>query len=306
VSSSGKGKTVSLVLGSGGARGMAHIGIIEWLEENEYQIRSIAGCSIGALIGGIYAAGKLDQYRDWVCELDRVDVVRLLDLSFGASGFFKAEKIIRTLKEMVGEYRIEDLPISYTAVATDIEQQKEVWISHGPLFDAIRASIGVPILLTPYEIDGRQLVDGGLLNPVPIAPTLRDRTDMIVAVDLGAKSDPKLERKVRKVALSKEATGSNGKYRQQILEFIEGIQQSFGTREKEELSMFDIVFRSFDTMQNAVARLKLAAYNPDVIISIPRNLAETHEYWRARELIEAGRQRAEDTRALIERQSGNR
>jgi NTE family protein len=299
---SSKRTTVSLVLGSGGARGMAHIGIIEWLEKNDYEIASIAGCSIGALVGGIYAAGKLDQYRDWACDLDRVDVVRLLDLSFGASGFFKAEKIINKLKSMVGEFRIEDLPISYTAVATDIEQQKEVWISKGPLFDAIRASIAVPILLTPYEIDGRQLLDGGLLNPVPIAPTLRDRTDLIVAVDLSAPPDPKLESKVKKEQRLSNTGKSNKKYRQQLLDFIEDIQQSFGTREKDELSMFDIVFRSFDTMQTAVARLKLAAYNPDVIIPIPRNLAETHEYWRARELIEAGRQRAEEARSRIERQ----
>jgi NTE family protein len=302
---SSKRTKVSLVLGSGGARGMAHIGVIEWLEKNDYEIASIAGCSIGALVGGIYAAGKLDQYRDWVCDLDRVDVVRLLDLSFGASGFFKAEKIINKLKAMVGEFRIEDLPISFTAVATDIEQQKEVWISKGPLFNAIRASIAVPILLTPYEIDGRQLLDGGLLNPVPIAPTLRDRTDLIVAVDLGAPPDPKLERKVKR-ATRASAERSNKKYRQQLLDFLEDIQQSFSTREKDELSMFDIVFRSLDTMQNAVARLKLAAYNPDVIITIPRNLAETHEYWRARELIEAGRQRAEEARAQIERQAQRR
>lgn len=282
---------------------MAHIGVIEWLEKNGYEIASIAGCSIGALIGGIYAAGKLDHYRDWVSDLDRVDVVRLLDLSFGASGFFKAEKIINKLKSMVGEYRIEDLPISFTAVATDIEQQKEVWISKGPLFDAIRASIAVPILLTPYEIDGRQLLDGGLLNPVPIAPTLRDRTDLIVAVDLGAAPDPELEHKIQKTTSSPSTSKSGNRYRQQLLDFIEGIQQSLGTREKDELSMFDIVLRSFDTMQNAVARLKLAAYNPDIIISIPRNLAETHEYWRAREIIEAGRQRAEDARPRIERQA---
>lgn len=290
-------RTVSLVLGSGGARGMAHIGIIRWLEEQGLEIRSIAGASIGALIGGIYAAGKLEVYRDWVCELKRTDVVRLLDLSWGPGGFFKAEKIINKLKDLVGEYRIEELPISFTAVATDIEQQKEVWISKGPLFDAIRASIAVPILLTPHEVDGRQLLDGGLLNPVPIAPTLRDRTDLIVAVNLGGRAAPEHDRKARR--RQGEDAQANSRYRQALIDLMEGLQETFGGPQRDELSMFDIVFRSFDTMQNAVARLKLAAYNPDFIINIPRNVAETHEYWRATQLIEIGGEYAERTLGVL-------
>ncbi len=144
-------KTVSLVLGSGGARGLAHIGIIHWLEENNYDIRSISGSSIGALIGGIYAAGKLDEYEQWVRAIKKLDIVKLLDLSWGKSGLVKGDKIINTLVGLVGEQLIEDLAIHYTAVATDVKNQKEIWIKSGRLFDAIRASMSIPLFLLPLS-----------------------------------------------------------------------------------------------------------------------------------------------------------
>jgi len=130
-------KTVSLVLGSGGARGLAHIGVIHWLEEHDFEIKSIVGCSIGAVIGGIYAAGKLDEYEQWVRSLTKVDIVSLLDLSWEKSGLVRGDKLINTLIGLVGEKSIEDLTISYTAVATDIKNQKEIWIKSGSLFDAM-------------------------------------------------------------------------------------------------------------------------------------------------------------------------
>src|SRR4249920_2920027 len=133
--------TVSLVLGSGGARGYAHIGVIEELIAQGFAIRSVAGSSMGALVGGVYAAGKLDTYRDWVKPLQRFDVLRLLDLTFSGGGLIKGDRIVEKLRELIGEIRIEDLPISYTAVAVDLLAQREVWFSRGSLFDAIRASI---------------------------------------------------------------------------------------------------------------------------------------------------------------------
>jgi NTE family protein len=182
-------KTVSLVLGSGGARGLAHIGVIHWLEENNYNIRSIAGSSIGALIGGIYAAGKLDEYEQWVRAIKKIDIVTLLDLSWGKSGLVKGDKIINTLVGLVGEQLIEDLPIHYTAVATDLKNQKEIWMKSGKLFDAIRASMSIPLFFTPFKDRGVDLVDGGILNPVPVAPTIGDRTDMTIAVNLGGSAE---------------------------------------------------------------------------------------------------------------------
>ena len=124
-------KTVSLVLGSGGARGLAHIGIIKWLEENNYKIQSISGCSMGALVGGIYAAGKLDEYEHWARAITDIDIIRLMDLSWSKSGILKGDKVINTLIELVGDQDIETLPIKYTAVAADIVNEKEVWINKG-------------------------------------------------------------------------------------------------------------------------------------------------------------------------------
>ena len=152
-------KTVSLVLGSGGARGLAHIGVIRWLEECGYEITSIAGCSIGSVIGGVYAIGKLDEFEKWICAVTKIEIFSLLDVSLAKGGFVKGDKIINVLRELVGEKNIEDLPISYTAVAADIQREKEVWLTKGPLFDAIRASISLPMFFTPFDYDGVKLID---------------------------------------------------------------------------------------------------------------------------------------------------
>ena len=144
-------KTISLVLGSGGARGLAHIGVIRELEANRFEIRAISGCSIGALVGGIYAAGKLDEFEQWISAIIRMDIVALLDLSWGRSGMVKGDKVINTLVNLVGDKTIEELPIPFTAIATDIENEKEIWINSGRLFDAIRASISLPLFLTPVK-----------------------------------------------------------------------------------------------------------------------------------------------------------
>ncbi len=288
---SGQG-TVSLVLGSGGARGLAHIGVIEWLAEHGYEIRSIAGSSMGALIGGVYAAGELETYKNWVTALDKRDVFRLLDLSFGTTGLFKGERIIETLKGLVGERNIEELPISFTAVATDIEKEKEVWLTKGSLFDAIRASISVPTVFTPYKIDGRRLLDGGLVNPLPIAPTLRDTTDRTIAVSLSGRPRGSGETPEEDVA-ARPGSGVS-KYHARIQRFIEDLQERFSIERTEDWDFLDVIWMSLDTMQNTIARLKLAAYTPDVTITISRDAARSFEFYRARELIELGRSAAQE------------
>ena len=141
-------KTVSLVLGSGGARGLAHIGVIHELQENGYQISSIAGCSMGALIGGIFAAGKLEEFEHWISAITKLDIVTLLDVAWGKEGLVKGDKIINKLVDLVGDKTIEELSIPFTAVAADVKNEKEVWINSGRLFDAIRASISLPLFFT--------------------------------------------------------------------------------------------------------------------------------------------------------------
>lgn len=188
-SAPGKGKTVALTLGSGGARGYAHIGAIEILVERGYDIVAISGCSMGALIGGVFAAGKMKDYKDWVTGLGQFDVLKLLDVTFSSVGAIRGEKIFSVVREMIGDTRIEDLPIAYTAVATDLLAHKEIWFQEGPLDQAIRASVAIPSVVTPLVLNGRVLVDGALLNPLPIIPTISSHADMIVAVNLSGEDD---------------------------------------------------------------------------------------------------------------------
>lgn len=287
-----KDKSISLVLSSGGARGLAHIGVIQVLDELGYNIRSISGSSMGALIGGIYAAGKLDIYTDWVCALDRLDVLRMLDFSFGGSSLFKGDKIINTLRDLVGDRNIEDLPVSFTAVATDIDEGKEVWLTSGSLFSAIRASIAFPTVFSAFEYHGRTLVDGGLLNPVPIAPTLHDLTDMTIAVTFTGRSKMAGKRSPVQV---KEPEKEHS-YHQKVIDFIEGLQRKGNHRKEEgDIGFFDVISKSLDVMQSTIATFKLAAYTPDIIIELPKSVSEIYEFERARELIDIGRRAAEKT-----------
>ncbi|BBO83566.1 serine protease [Desulfosarcina ovata subsp. sediminis] len=283
-------KTVSLVLGSGGARGLAHIGVIHWLEENQFKIQSIAGASIGAVIGGIYAAGKLGEYEQWVCSITKVDIVKLLDLSWEKSGLVKGDKLINTLINLVGRQLIEDLPISYTAISTDLKGQKEIWIKSGSLFDAMRASFAIPLLFTPFKYKGIDLVDGGILNPVPIAPTFGDRTDMTIAVHLGgpAESIEKLS------AITCAPTLPSSSFREKINHFISHLEGSVTNRSSRDWGVYDIAIQAFEAMQNTIARQKLAAYPPDIVIEIARNACRTLEFDRASEMIELGYRKAEE------------
>ncbi|MFE8069735.1 patatin-like phospholipase family protein [Marinobacteraceae bacterium S3BR75-40.1] len=188
----GTGKTVALVLGSGGARGYAHIGVIEVLAEQGYTIKAISGCSMGALIGGLFATGKMQNYKDWVTGLGQFDLIKLLDLSLSSPGAIRGEKIFGVLEQMIGDTRIEDLPLAYTAVATDLLAHKEIWFQEGSLLQAIRASIAIPSVFTPVLMNGRVLVDGGVIDPLPISPTVAAHADLIVAVNLAGDADPDL------------------------------------------------------------------------------------------------------------------
>jgi len=278
------GKRISLVLGSGGARGLAHIGVIHWLEENNFEISSIAGCSIGALIGGVYAAGQLDKFEEWVRAITKLNIVSLLDFSWQKSGFVKGDKIINALIDLVGDKQIEDLPIPYTAVATDLKGEKEVWMNSGPLFDAIRASISLPLFFTPFRYNHIDLIDGGVLNPVPIAPTFSDDTDMTVAVNLGGRAEPD-----RGSPKEREAPPSHESSTQEkISRFIQQFQKKENSLNTFDLGPYDIANQAFDAMQSTIARQKLAAYPPDQVIEIARNACGILEFDRASEMIELG------------------
>lgn len=300
---------ISLVLGSGGARGYAHIGVIEELHAQGFSIGSIAGSSMGALVGGMYAAGKLDAYRDYVRPLQRLDVLRLIDWTFRGGGLIKGDRISGVLRELVGDALIEDLPLPYTAVAVDLDAQREVWFSRGPLFDAIRASIAIPTVFRPHRYQGRLLVDGGLLNPLPVSPTLRDHTDATIAVDvnapaesLGAADEPGAAavggETPEIIEGGSSADSTHAPRRRRFAAFLDAFAER---RERNaalhEPGALELFARSLDVVQETVTRLKLAAQPPDLLITIPRNACAFYEFHRAAELIELGRTRTREALA---------
>ncbi len=276
-------RRVSLVLGSGGARGHAHLGVIRAVEEKGMQIRNLAGTSMGAVIGGIYAAGALKTYTDWAYRLEMGDVVKLLDFSFRGA-VFKGERIYDVLGELIGHRLIEQLGTGFVAVATDIDAQREIWLNSGSLFKAVRASSAVPGVFAPVHLDGRTLVDGGLVNPIPIAPTLNDDTDLTIAVNLNANSGHHLRRTPKP---RPEPTPEDMAYRSRIKRFVGELFSGNGEAESRP-GAAQLMVRSIDVMQGAIARLKLAAYTPDVVVHIPREAAGFFEFNRAEELAELG------------------
>ncbi len=285
-------KTVSLVLGSGGARGYAHIGVIEELIKNNYEIKSISGSSMGALIGALYASGKLEEFKKWVLELDLLDVAKLVDFSFTGTGLIQGDKVFAAIEEIVGDVMIEDLSIPFTAVATDLIKQKEVWIQKGRLIDAVRASIAIPTVFTPKKIGKHHLIDGGVLNPLPIAPTVADDTDLAIAVNLSAHTG-----KDYKIHIPKKEREKQSGMQEIFFDLAEKAEQLFSREKKStfnEMGMFDIMGRTIDIMQNAVLECKMAGYSPDIIIGIPNDACGFYEFNKAYEMIELGRMIAKE------------
>lgn len=277
--------TVSLVLGSGGARGYAHIGAIEEIQRRGYDIVAISGSSIGALIGGMYAANKLVDYRDWVKSLSWIKVVRLLDFTL-SKGAIRGDKIFIRLAEMLGSPNIQDLKIDYTAVAADLISQKEIWYQKGSLLEAIRASVAVPGLFTPVLKEGRVLVDGGVLNPLPIIPAVAAQADLIIAVDLNT-GDPN----------HSHIKLPSNKYLRRSGMSDEWHMPDVDRSESEELDdvpadiggRMDVLLNSVEVMQASLTEYKIAGYPPDLVIRIPKDLCSFYDFHRAEDTIEYGR-----------------
>jgi len=284
--------TVSLVLGSGGARGLAHIGAIRALEERGFRIDSVAGSSMGALVGGMHAAGKLDDYADWVSTLEQSDVFKLVDWTLSGGGLIRGDRIIKRLKDMVGDARIEDLSIDFTAVAVDIEQGREIWLSKGSLFDAIRGSIAIPGLFTPHRYKGKLLVDGGILNPVPVAPTLRSLSDLTIVVNVNGPIPARHPRPAGDVADDAEKTPDESTLTERIRRFFNDlIERDDPEVEDTEPGLVAMLMKSLETMESVITRQHLAVFQPDLVIEIPKDACMIHEFHRADELIDLGYRR---------------
>ena len=297
----GKKKTVSLVLSSGGARGLAHLGVIEELQRRGYVLGEIAGCSAGALVGGMYAAGKLPEFKDWICNLDRVDVFSLMDFTFSSSGFIKGEKVYQALKKVIPDRNIEELNLPFSCNAVDMNSGKEHVFTRGSLYKAIRASGSIPSVFLPAKIDKQHFIDGGVLNPVPISLLSNPQDTLVVVVDANALTDHYLPAQIKvakKQALSLPSWVKD--YRQKMGSY-------FPEEKKKETqttySALELVTRSFDLLQDRYCQLLLENYPVDVEIKVARKQAGTLEFHRAAELIEIGRIKA--SQALDKLEHGN-
>lgn len=277
-------KKVSLVLGSGGARGYAHIGVIEELERSGYEIVSISGSSMGALIGALYACNKIDEFKEWVLRLNGMDLTTWLDISWdNRSGIFRGIKLMEKLATMIGDKNIEDLLIKYTAVATDLNRNKEVWFQHGNLLEAVRASISIPSLFTPIQTDGMLLVDGGVLNPLPVAPTMSDHSDIIIAVNLYADRQ-NIDVSLPMIEIEKEST-----IKSMIDNVMQKTQGFLSDDEIASIPVFKVLEKTLDSMQRTLISYHLGNYPPDVLINIPMEVCGTFDFHKAYTTIEAGR-----------------
>jgi len=274
-------KDVALALSSGGARGLAHIGAIEELLSHGYRITSIAGCSMGALIGGVYAAGKLSEFREWMKTIDKKRMLELIDFSLSINHLVKGDRIIEAIMEFVPDVAIEDLPIPYCAVATDLTSGREVVFSKGSLFEAIRASISLPSFYKPVERDGMVLIDGGVLNPIPLNRVKRQKGDILVGVDVnGHDYKSQWEEMHRLTEKQKQDTSLKTK----ILDML--------IPDDIEFNYYTVLTRASSLMirQNSILMTKLM--KPDIFVDIQMNRYGIFDFDKSEKLVAIGRQKA--------------
>ena len=311
---------IALVLGSGGAKGYAHIGVIEELKSRGHEIAVISGSSMGAVVGGLEAAGTLDEFRDWACSLSHLEVLRYMDIGLGRGGVLKAERFISKLDELCDGVHIEDLPLAFTAVATDITARREVWFQRGPLASAIRASIAVPGFIAPVLLGDHLLVDGGVLNPVPVEPTLGVPTDVTISVSLHGRDslfdmqlladagnlenlDDEGESSPLSKRIGEKIAGFFSPTSQATSQASPQVSLQDGPESPQEeghslivadgrASIVDVMEMSLSTMEAKMEKIRQAVFPAHVHIDIPADVCSTWDFYRAAEVIEVGRERA--------------
>jgi len=278
-------RNVALVLSSGGARGFAHIGAIKVLEREGYNITSVAGTSIGALIGGIYASGRLKQFEDWVDTLDRMEVLKLTDISVSTKGLIRGVRIIDRIKKIVPDMNIEDLPIPYCAVATDLLKGAEEVFTSGRLFTAIRASISIPTVFQPFRKGNVYYVDGGLVNPVPINRVARSGNDMPAVVNVNSPQphEPSHE----------EEHHEDSKLMARIKKLQSKLGYQVPKNKRDEIGIFNLTNRSISIMLNRITDMSLANHHIDIMIEVSRESHGTYDFYKAAEIIREGEKAAE-------------
>ena len=286
---------VTLVLSGGGARGIAHIGVIEELERRGYEIASVAGTSMGALVGGVYADGALDPFRDWMLSLDKRKVFNLVDFTWSRLGVVKGDKFFNKMRDFIPDTPIEDLKIPYAAVAVDLINNKEVVFRKGSLFDAIRASVSIPSVLTPVKTTDGLLIDGGVMNNIPIDHVKRIPGDLLVVVNVNASIPVSPTKNSRQ-----EADKQKRAYQKKMEEFQAQLQKILphGSSEKpspsheDRMSYFNLIDKTISLMTDHMAQMSLKHFSPDMLIEVSRDSCGTFDFFKAREMIEMGREAA--------------
>lgn len=279
-------KKIALVLSGGGARGLAHIGAIETLESHGYEITSISGCSMGALIGGMYAAGKLPEVKDWVLALDRRKVLSLVDFSLSLTHLVKGDRVMEALKEIVPDVNIENLPIPYTAVATDWNSGKEVIFDHGSLYDAIRASISIPLFLNPVRREEMLLVDGGLVNSLPLNRVVRHSGDLLFGINVSThdyQGELLMQQFVERKLLSKSMPAA---VMNRIMKHFEGININYVT----------LLMRTIAIMLEQNTRQQILISRPDLVVQVPMKRYGVFDFDKAAAILQIGKHKT--SRAL--------
>lgn len=313
-------KDVALVLSSGGPRGWAYIGAIEELVSRGYNITSVAGTSIGSLIGGIYAAGRLDDVKDWLFTLDAWKVFHLMDISLSKNHLVKGDKVIEALKEIVPDVNIEDLNIPYRAVAADLYTGEEVVFDRGPLFEAIRASISIPSLFRPVKYGYRTLVDGGIVNTMPLDRVIRNGNDILVAFDVNdVDVDSIRQTLITEARMAEERKEEEKELEEETRSVIKAVRSNTALTFAEKLSLaseqsrkvlshklkdeepepalfyednyYSILSRTFSIMNHMLAKIAAERYKPDVLVKMPFDAyGEISDYAKAEEISQRGRE----------------
>ncbi len=274
-------QNVALVLSSGGSRGLAHIGVINELVKQGFQITSVSGSSIGSVIGGLYAMGKLHEYTEWVSTFNKMDIWGFMDFTLTTNGLLKGERVFDKMKTFIPDMNIEDMPIPFTAVATDVLHEKEVVFTKGSFYEAARASVAIPAVFTPVKYTDTILVDGGVLNPIPIEHVLRKNGDILIVVNLYGE---------KKVDIPKEKNTDNG----YLNRLINPLLTLISTGDKSSKGYYSLLSSTTSAMIHKIAKMSIEKHKPDMIINIPYDSANTFDFFKAKELIELGESAAKE------------
>lgn len=301
-----KNPLIGLALGSGSARGLSHIGIINSLNDMGIHPRIICGCSVGALVGGAYAADHLDKLEAWIRSLTRTDVLRFFDISLTSGGVILGERLTNVFREYIGDVTIESLAMPFCAVATDLSTGREIWFRDGLLLDAIRASISLPGLFSPILIDDRWLVDGGLVNPVPVSTCRAMGADIVIAVNLngGLVGRHLTSRQATAVEMSGEEestepstglttlresfTDLTTRIRRSLKDSVDSLIAQLWQDDSARPGLFDVMASSINIMQDRITRSRMAGEPPDIVLSPQLDHIGLLEVYRAEEAIEEG------------------